>query len=121
MINTMMAEKVYEGSEAYSGSKNTLPRMSQSVALGLGSLGIRVKSMQPRLMQGPKVEQIRISRATENSSSFDEECTKVSGDIALRYSPSTADHARTLLFLASDMSDVVTAQSLHVNVGMYIQ
>lgn len=121
MINTMTAEKVYEGSEAYSGSKIALQRMTRSVALELGPLGIRVNSMHPGFMYGPQVEKVLTARATENCSSFDEEYAKVSGDIALRYISTTAEYARTSLFLASNMSDAVTGQSLHVNGGMHLQ
>jgi NAD(P)-dependent dehydrogenase (short-subunit alcohol dehydrogenase family) len=117
----MTAEKVYEGSEAYSGSKIALQRMTRSVAMELGPIGIRVNSMHPGFMYGPQVEKVLSTRAADNSTTFEEEYAKVAKDIALRYIPPTAEYARTLLFLASSLSDAVTGQSLHVNGGLYLQ
>lgn len=121
MINTMTAEKVYEGSEAYSGSKIALQRMTRSIAMELGPLGIRVNSMHPGFMWGPQVEKVMKQRAADNGTSVEEETAKVASGAALRYIPPTAEYARVLLFFASSLSDGVTGQSLHVNGGLYMQ
>lgn len=121
MINTMTAEKVYEGSEAYSGSKIALQRMTRSVAMELGPLGIRVNSMHPGFMYGPQVEKVLADRASAKGTTFQDEYDAVAKDCALRYIPPTGEYAKTLLFLASHLSDAVTGQSLHVNGGLYMQ
>ncbi|SCW63964.1 NAD(P)-dependent dehydrogenase, short-chain alcohol dehydrogenase family [Sphingobium faniae] len=121
MINTMTAEKVYEGSEAYSGSKIALQRMTRSIAMELGPVGIRVNSMHPGFMWGPQVEKVMAQRAAENGTSVEEETAKVAEGAALRYIPPTEEYARVLLFFASALSDGVTGQSLHVNGGLYMQ
>lgn len=120
MINTMTAEKVYEGSEAYSGSKIALQRMTRSIAMELGPLGIRVNSVHPGYMSGPQVDRVLTGRAKENGTTFDQEYAKVAKDIALRYIPPTSEYAKTLLFFASHLSDAITGQSLHVNGGLYL-
>lgn len=120
MINTMTAEKVYEGSEAYSGSKIALQRMTRSIAMELGPLGIRVNSMHPGFMWGPQVERVFKTRAEEKGTSPEEEYRQVAKDAALRYIPSTSEYAKTLLFFASHLSDAITGQSLHVNGGLYL-
>ena len=63
MINTMTAERVYEGSEAYSGSKIALQRMTRSIAMELGPRGIRVNSLHPGFMWGSQVEKVMAERA----------------------------------------------------------
>jgi NAD(P)-dependent dehydrogenase (short-subunit alcohol dehydrogenase family) len=120
MINTMTAEKVYEGSEAYSGSKIALQRMTRSIAMELGPLGIRVNSMHPGFMNGPQVEKVMAERARQSGLTVDEEIAKVANLAALRYIPPTEQYARTLLFFASPLSDAVTGQSLHVNAGLFL-
>lgn len=120
MINTMTAEKVYEGSEAYSGSKIALQRMTRSIAMELGPKGVRVNSPHPGFMYGPQVERVLADRAASNGTTFDEEYAKVAKDCALRYIPPTSEYAKVLLFFASHLSDAVTGQSLHVNGGMYL-
>lgn len=120
MVNTMTAEKVYEGSEAYSGSKIALQRMTRSLALELGPLGIRVNSMHPGFMWGPQVEKVLSQRASENGTTLQKEIEAVAKNAALRYIPPTAEYAKVLLFFASDWSDAVTGQSLHVNGGLYL-
>lgn len=120
MINTMTAEKVYEGSEAYSGSKIALQRMTRSIAMELGPLGIRVNSMHPGYMWGPQVEKVMAKRAADSGTSVEHEVAKVASGAALRYIPPTEEYARVLLFFASKLSDAVTGQSLHVNGGLYL-
>lgn len=121
MINTMTAEKVYPGSEAYSGSKIALQRMTRSIAMELGPLGIRVNSVHPGFMWGPQVEKVMVARARENGTSVEAEVDKVTEGAALGYIPPTEEYARTVLFFASPLSDAVTGQSLHVNGGLYLQ
>ncbi len=58
MINTMTAEKVLPGSEAYAGSKIALQRMTRAIAMELGEYGIRVNSMHPGYMWGPQVQKV---------------------------------------------------------------
>ncbi|MEK1906076.1 MAG: SDR family oxidoreductase [Pseudomonas sp.] len=120
MINTMTAEKVLPGSEAYAGSKIALQRMTRAIAMELGEFGIRVNSMHPGFMWGPQVRKVMEARAEQNCSSVEHELRQVSSQAALRYIPSTEEYARTLLFFASSLSDAVTGQSLHVNGGLYM-
>src|SRR5262249_50353182 len=120
MINTMTAEKVLPGSEAYAGSKIALQRMTRAIAMELGEFGIRVNSMHPGYMLGPQVMKVMQERAQRNGTSPEEERRAVSERAALRYIPPTEESARTLLFFASRLSDAVTGQSLHVNGGLYL-
>jgi NAD(P)-dependent dehydrogenase (short-subunit alcohol dehydrogenase family) len=121
MINTMTAERVYEGSEAYSGSKIALQRMTGSIAMELGPHGIRVNSMNPGYMYGPQVEKVLAQRAAEHGTSSEAEYAAVANDAALRYTPPTSEYAKTILFLASHLADAVSGQSLHVNAGSFLQ
>ena len=84
MINSMTSEKVYEGSEAYSGSKIALQRMTRSIAMELGPSGIRVNSVHPGFMFGPQVKNVFETRARDSGSSSKEEYDKVANEIALR-------------------------------------
>jgi NAD(P)-dependent dehydrogenase (short-subunit alcohol dehydrogenase family) len=120
MVNTMTAEKVLPGSEAYSGSKIALQRMTRSVALELGPFGIRVNSMHPGFMWGPQVRKVMAQRAADNGTTVEHEISLVTDQAALRYIPTTEEYARTLLFFACTLSDAVTGQSLHVNGGLYL-
>jgi NAD(P)-dependent dehydrogenase (short-subunit alcohol dehydrogenase family) len=119
MINTMTAEKVLPGSEAYAGSKIALQRMTRAIALELGPHKIRVNSMHPGYMWGPQVQKVMAKRAQDNGTNPADELKLITDQAALRYIPSTEEYARTLLFFASHLSDAVTGQSLHVNGGLY--
>jgi NAD(P)-dependent dehydrogenase (short-subunit alcohol dehydrogenase family) len=120
MINTVAVDQNWEGMEAYSGSKVALQRMTRSIAMELGPLGIRVNSMHPGYMYGPQVERMLTKQAADNNSTFDDEYKELAKTIALRYIPPTSEYAKTLLFFASNLSDAVTGQSLHVNGGFYL-
>ena len=119
MINTMTAEKVLPGSEAYAGSKIALQRMTRAIAMELGEYSIRVNSVHPGYMWGPQVQKVLAQRAQLHGTTVEDELRLVTEQAALRYIPSTEEYARTLLFFASNLSDAVTGQSLHVNGGLY--
>lgn len=120
MVNTMTAERVLPGSEAYSGSKIALQRMTRAVAMELGEYGIRVNSIHPGYMLGPQVMEVMRQRAQANGTTMEHEIKQISEQAALRYIPPTEEYARALLFFASSLSDAVTGQSLHVNGGLYM-
>lgn len=119
MVNTMMAAMTAEGVGSYSASKAALEKASKSLALEVGQFGIRVNSMHPGYMSGPQTEFVFEQRAAENGTTAEFERRQVSDTIPLKYIPSTAEHAKAILFLASDLASAITGQSLHVNGGLW--
>lgn len=119
MIGSVSSEKVQPGSVGYTGSKSAVAHMTRALALELGPYGIRVNSMHPGWMWGPRVEKLLAERAEANGTTLEAERAAVDAQCALGYIPDTAEYAGTVLYLASDLARPVTGQSLHVNAGLW--
>lgn len=108
------------GMFAYTCSKNALYSLTQGLALELGPFGIRVNSHVPGYMDGPTVRSgfDRVAKAQFLDSAVNAVTEDaVLADIPMGEIPPTADCAQAVLFLASDLSRVITGQALLVNGG----
>ncbi|MGE0385954.1 MAG: SDR family oxidoreductase [Gammaproteobacteria bacterium] len=120
MVNTMMSDMPMAGAGAYAGSKSALQQITRTLALELAPHGIRVNGMHPGWMWGPQVQSVMQQRAIEAGTTPEQEADKVRAQIPLGYIPPTSEYAGTLLYLASELSNPVTGQSIHVNGGQWL-
>lgn len=98
------------GSAAYSSSKGAIWTMTKSLTKELGPFNINVNCVAPGFI-GQTV--------FHNTFTPKETHEKVVGLIPLRRHGTPKDVADVVLFLASDMSNYVTGQTLEVNGGLY--
>jgi NAD(P)-dependent dehydrogenase (short-subunit alcohol dehydrogenase family) len=115
-VNSMIIRKVLPLQGGYATSKGALLTAAQALAKELGPHGIRVNSIVPGWMWGPNVEsyfQMMEAQGKPLQQSIDE----IVADIPLGEIPSDDDCAGAALFFASDLSSVITGQSLDVNGG----
>lgn len=117
MINTMSTERVQPGFGIYAASKNALKSMTKTLALELGTDGIRVNGVHPGYIWGPPVEWYFKHQAEQRGMTPEEVYAEVADQTALGYIPDSAEISGTVLFLASDLARAVTGQSLGVNAG----
>jgi NAD(P)-dependent dehydrogenase (short-subunit alcohol dehydrogenase family) len=103
----------------YAASKGALLATAMHMAGELGPEGIRVNSVVPGWIWGPRVrarfEREAAERGVELKVVYDEIAVRT----ALRLLPLPEDIANGVLFFASDLSRAVTGQSLDVNGGEY--
>ncbi len=107
-ISSSAAIEANEGRSAYAGSKSALITTTKVMARELGAVGIRVNSIAPGLTQTDMMEESTPIDALEYT--IDRLCIK---RVAL-----PEEIANTALFLASDLSSYVTAQTISVDGGM---
>jgi NAD(P)-dependent dehydrogenase (short-subunit alcohol dehydrogenase family) len=117
MINSMIVRDVLPTMASYAASKGALLAATQGIARELGPYRIRVNSVLPGYIWGATLEgyfaaQAR-QRGVEPRAIYDE----VAAKIALGWIPHSEEIAGAVLFFASDLSRVVTGQSLDVNGG----
>jgi NAD(P)-dependent dehydrogenase (short-subunit alcohol dehydrogenase family) len=115
-VNSMIIRKVLPLQGGYATSKAALLTAAQALAKELGPFGIRVNSIVPGWMWGPNVEgyfQMMEAQGKPVQQSVDE----VVADIPLGEIPPDEDCAGAAVFFASDLSSVITGQSLDVNGG----
>lgn len=107
-ISSVVGERGNAGQANYSASKAGILGFTKSVALELGSRGIRSNAITPGFI------------ATEMTSSLDENVIKEwEAGIPLKRIGEGNDIADACVFLGSNMSSYVTGQVLGVNGGMY--
>jgi NAD(P)-dependent dehydrogenase (short-subunit alcohol dehydrogenase family) len=83
----------------------------------LGGYGIRVNSILPGYVWGPSVEWYFKQQAQQRGITPEEVYEEVASETCLHHLPTSAEVADSVVYLASDLSRVVTGQSLDVNAG----
>jgi NAD(P)-dependent dehydrogenase (short-subunit alcohol dehydrogenase family) len=116
-VNSQVVRKVLPRQGGYAVSKGALLTASQVLAKELGRHQIRVNSVVPGWMLGPGVEWLLEERARRAGNTVEEQYQKVASEMALGRIPTDEECAGAVVFFASDLSKVITGQSLDVNGG----
>jgi len=117
MINSMIVRKVLPTMAGYAASKGALLAATQGLARELGPHGIRVNSVLPGYIWGPNLEGYFKFQAGQRGVDPQLVYDEVASQIALGKIPDSKEIAGAVVFFASDLSCVVTGQSLDVNGG----
>jgi NAD(P)-dependent dehydrogenase (short-subunit alcohol dehydrogenase family) len=116
-VSSMIIRKVLPHQGGYATSKAALMTAAQSLAKELGPHGIRVNSIVPGWMWGPSVEGYFKVQEQHTGKSVQEQRDEIASQIALGEIPTDEACAGAAVFFASDLSSVITGQSLDVNGG----
>ena len=116
-VNSMIIRKVLPLQGGYATSKGALMTAAQVLAKELGPHGIRVNSIVPGWMWGPSVEMYFKMQEAQTGRSVQEHYDEIASQIVLGEIPPDDDCANAAVFFASDLSRVITGQSLDVNGG----
>jgi NAD(P)-dependent dehydrogenase (short-subunit alcohol dehydrogenase family) len=117
MINSMSMRRMMETFGAYAASKAALLAATQTLALELGTYGIRVNSVVPGYIWGPPLESYFEGEAVKAGVSPQVIYDTVAKETALKHIPTSEEIAESVVFFASDMSKVITGCSIDVNAG----
>lgn len=108
-ISSVIGQMGNAGQSNYAASKAGLEGFTRSVALEVGSRGIRVNAIAPGFI------------VTDMTDALTEEQKKtIQSKIPLEKLGSVEDVAQPVAFLLSEMSNYITGQVLQVNGGMYM-
>jgi 3-oxoacyl-[acyl-carrier protein] reductase len=106
-MSSVVGLKGNAGQSNYAASKAGIIGFTKSIALELGSRNIRCNAIAPGFIE------------TEMTAKLNEDVVQGWRDsIPLKRGGSTVDVANACLFLASDMSNYITGQTLNVDGGM---
>lgn len=116
-VNSMIIRKVLPLQGGYATSKAALLTAAQTLAKELGPHGIRVNSIVPGWMWGPNVEGYFQMMEAQTGKAVADSAAEIASQIALGEIPPDEDCANAAVFFASELSAVITGQSLDVNGG----
>jgi NAD(P)-dependent dehydrogenase (short-subunit alcohol dehydrogenase family) len=116
-INTMSIRTTLVKTGAYAASKSALFAAARVLAREHGRDGIRVNSVMPGYVWGPNLEWYFNHLADKEGVTPQDVYDRVAQETALRHLPTGAEVADAVVFFASDLSRVITGQSLDVNGG----
>jgi NAD(P)-dependent dehydrogenase (short-subunit alcohol dehydrogenase family) len=101
----------------YAASKKALTRAAQQLAFELGPDQIRVNCVAPGHIMGRSLEEYFDWIAEQRGVTPDDVADEIKAMNPLRHIPAPDEIAPAVLFFASDLSRVVTGQTLDVNCG----
>jgi len=117
MINSMVIRDVLPNMGPYAASKAALLAATQGLARELGPEGIRVNSVMPGYIWGPNLQAWFAHQAKQRGVDLQRIYDETAAHTALRHLPTPEEIADAVVFFASDLSRVITGQSLDVNGG----
>jgi NAD(P)-dependent dehydrogenase (short-subunit alcohol dehydrogenase family) len=118
-VNSMVLRHSDPKQGAYKLAKAALLSMSQSLASELGSQGIRVNSVLPGYIWGGTLQGYFEHQAGKYGTTVDEIYKAAAVNSDLKRLPTEDEVASAILFMASDLSNGITGQTLDVNCGEY--
>jgi NAD(P)-dependent dehydrogenase (short-subunit alcohol dehydrogenase family) len=119
MVNSMSMRVIEPRFGGYAASKGALMTATQTLAKEVGQYGIRVNSVVPGYIWGPSLERWFRSLAGQRGITPQAVYDEIASRTCLNHIPTSAEIAGTVVFLASDLSSVVTGQAIDVNGGHY--
>jgi NAD(P)-dependent dehydrogenase (short-subunit alcohol dehydrogenase family) len=117
MVNSMSMRIIEPRFGGYAASKGALMTATQTLAKEVGAHGIRVNSVVPGYIWGPALERWFATLARQRGITPQAVYDEIAARTCLNHIPTSAEIAGTVVFLASDLSSVVTGQAIDVNGG----
>jgi NAD(P)-dependent dehydrogenase (short-subunit alcohol dehydrogenase family) len=117
MITTLSIRMINPVLGGYAASKRSLTSAAQVMARELGPHGIRVNCVAPGHIWGRSLEHYFEFLAARRGVTAQDVYDEIAATNALNHIATSEEIARVVLFFASDLSRVITGQTLDVNCG----
>ncbi len=117
MITTLSVKNPIPLLAGYAASKRALTTAAQVMASELGEYGIRVNCVAPGHIMGHPLQEYFEWNAQQRGITADAVADEIKAMNPLQHIPSPDEIAPAVVFFASDLSRVITGQTLDVNCG----
>ena len=104
----------------YCASKWGVVGLTLTLATEVGIYNIRVNSISPGPVQGPRMDDAFKAKAEAMGVTYQEIYNSTAANMALRRLVTSEEIAATAVFLASDESSGITGESINVNAGLLL-
>lgn len=113
-ISSVAGRLGYAFRTPYSATKWAIVGLTKSLAIELGPFGIRVNTILPGIVEGPRMQGVIATRAKQLGIGYDEMEKRYLEKISLRRMVSMDDIASMVLFLCSPAGRNISGQALSV-------
>jgi NAD(P)-dependent dehydrogenase (short-subunit alcohol dehydrogenase family) len=120
MISSLSTRVMNPVLGGYSASKQSLDTAAKALAKELGGYRIRVNCVAPGHIWGASLRQYFAWLASRRKVTPEEVYEEIAALNPMHYIPNSEEISRAVLFFASDLSRVVTGQTLDVNCGRHM-
>ena len=103
---------------AYSTSKFGIIGFTQSLALEVGRLGVRVNCIAPGAVSGERLDRVLAETSKQTGNTYEALVQNITNGIAMRRLVKPEEVAATAVFLASDDSSGITGQTINCDAGI---
>jgi NAD(P)-dependent dehydrogenase (short-subunit alcohol dehydrogenase family) len=117
-VSSMTGKRPLEGRTPYAAAKMGILGLVRTLAAELGPHGIRVNSVCPGPVQGPRFESVVRAQAQSRAVTEEQALAHFMDATPLRRIPNEDEIAAACLFLASDQSSAITGEDLNVSAGL---
>jgi NAD(P)-dependent dehydrogenase (short-subunit alcohol dehydrogenase family) len=117
-ISSITAKRPLHGRTPYSAAKMGVIGLVRTLALELGPHGIRVNSVCPGAVEGPRIKDVVRNQAQAQGVSEEEALRQFTDPAPLKRLVRPEEVAAACLFLASDAAAAITGEDLNVSAGL---
>ncbi|MAE51740.1 MAG: 3-oxoacyl-[acyl-carrier-protein] reductase [Micavibrio sp.] len=114
-IASIAGRLAYANRTPYAATKWAIRGFAESLACELGPAGIRVNTILPGIVEGPRIDHVIRARAEKENVSFDDMKKTYKNMASLQRMVTAQDVARQVLFLCSPYGRNISGQSISVD------
>jgi NAD(P)-dependent dehydrogenase (short-subunit alcohol dehydrogenase family) len=118
IIGSISGKRPLFGRSAYTTTKTALIGLTRTLAVEVGTEGVRVNLISPGFVAGPRIEWVMKAQAEARGIDVDEVRREFEGEAALGRLTDPVDVAKAAVFLASEAANGITGADLNVNSGV---
>jgi NAD(P)-dependent dehydrogenase (short-subunit alcohol dehydrogenase family) len=117
MMSSVGGRFGYANRSTYATTKRALIALAETLALELGDHGIRVNTIAPGAVSGPRMDGVLRARAAATGRDLDDVLTDALGIQAIKRFADPQDIAELALFLAGEHATTITGQTFAIDGG----
>jgi len=117
MMSSVGGRFGYANRSTYATTKRALIALAETLALELGDDGIRVNTIAPSAVAGPRMDGVLRARATATGRELDDVLTDALGIQSIKRFADPRDVAALAVFLASEHATTITGQTFAIDGG----
>lgn len=114
-ISSVAGRLAYANRTPYAATKWAIRGLAESLAYELGPHDIRVNSILPGIVEGPRIDNVIRARAENDNVSFDEMAQTYKDMASLKRMVTAEDVANQVLFLCAPTGKNISGQSISVD------